>query len=523
MILNQIGASLTRATHPGDDAHSVTHTVILTHHFHSHPHPHPYPNPNRHRRVVRVREQQVKFVLGSKEYEDGNLKEGSPLRTFIPPALLPADRDARETTRPPSPSRMKHEPTLSCLIRSRCERFFPEQRRGSVGFLHRKVSAQIYLASRDSNEASWCWRCHVVTPLCTPNEKQKIEDLRTFLARPRTSDETHPPTISPELSDLPGQVYLDLALDGRKRLKFEPTPDWQDKARACLTACVDRSSLVAIADLDQSAESPYNAERAQKHFVHMVVFKRRWELEEVVSEMLTLVELFRSETRNASSVPRTPTTLDDSRDRSLAEAVRDRDPKCRMTGISGRKKIYTVEDRQAALNGEAMYGFLEVAHGLPFGMGQASFDLLTALTGVQCKCTADCVENAIVLQSTIHSLFGSWKLYLEWTPDGQVMIRTRTDLASPIPELRSVVNVRRQICDRPGALIDQPLWRRHDENINDIDPKFFMLHKFIGDIVGYEEDDEDEMSSVTEDNIDLLMDKLNAPDMDLLPREHVWD
>ncbi|KAJ7207108.1 hypothetical protein GGX14DRAFT_636239, partial [Mycena pura] len=382
---------------------------------------------------------------------------------------------------------------------------------------------------------------------------QKENFLRAFLARPRTSGETHPPPIPPELGDLPDQVYIDLALDyiqsypftrtfeiftpnGSKRSDFNPTPDWQAKARAYLTACVnvDRSSLAAIAD---QKTSPYNAKLEQQHFVHMVVFKRRWELEAVTSELLALVQLFRSETRIASSVA-TPavihhsflpmTTVGKSRDRTISENVQHRDLKCRMTGVSRKKKKYTAEEVQQFDNGETYYGTLEVAHGLPFGMGEASFPLVTALTGVQCKWKADCVENAILLQSGIHTLFGCWKLHLEWTPDGQVMIRARS-FPDIKPDLSTEVNAKGQLCHRPGALIDQPLRRPHNDSIADIDPKFFILHKFIGDIVWMcggaepisddEEEYEDEEMCVTEYNLNVLMDKLNAPEMNLVPRE----
>jgi len=37
-----------------------------------------------------------------------------------------------------------------------------------------------------------------------------------------------------------------------------------------------------------------------------------------------------------------------------------------------------------------------------------------------------------------------------------------------------------------------------------------------------EEDDEDEEMCVTEYNFDVLMDKLNTPEMDLVPREREW-
>jgi len=153
-----------------------------------------------------------------------------------------------------------------------------------------------------------------------------------------------------------------------------------------------------------------------------------------------------------------------------------------MTGLSRKKKKYTAEELQQFKNGETYYGILKVAHGLPFGMGEASFALVTALTGVQCQWKANCVENAILMHADIHKLFGSWKLYLEWTVDGQVMIRARsfTDIQ---PDLWDVGNAEGQRCHLPGALIDQPLRTPHDKSIADIDAKFFILHKFIGDIV----------------------------------------
>ncbi|KAJ7709527.1 hypothetical protein B0H17DRAFT_1190732 [Mycena rosella] len=168
------------------------------------------------------------------------------------------------------------------------------------------------------------------------------DPLRAFLARPRTSDETHPPTIPPELGDLPGQVYLDLALEYIQSYPFARI--FEAKARAYLTVRVnvDRSSLAAIAD---ESASPYNAELEKQNFVHMVVFKRRWELEEVASEMLTPVELVRSETRTASSVT-TPMTTGESRERTVPENVRDRDLKCRMTGVSREKYFYTPEEHE---------------------------------------------------------------------------------------------------------------------------------------------------------------------------------
>ncbi|KAJ7267416.1 hypothetical protein C8J57DRAFT_1616214 [Mycena rebaudengoi] len=341
-------------------------------------------------------------------------------------------------------------------------------------------------------------------------------------AHRRREPAPHPP----ELSELPGQVYLDLALEyiksypfsrafqvprkGRPSKKIHPNRDWQEKAREYLTACVnvDRSGLAAIVD-------SYNAEREQQRFVH-VVFQRRWVLEELASEVMALVDLgaflfyqssceclrlgkIRSETRTASDVA----TPSESGNKTIPEHVRDRDLRCRMTGISWAKWRMTEEDLLRTL---AIY---------------QAFELVAVLTGIKCDWTVDCVENALVLYCTIHNLFGAWKLYLEWTPDGKAIIRARSGTEFFLDDAQ------RRNCSQPGVLIDQPLKPPHDTNVNDIDRKYFVLHKFIGDIVWMSgvydddelEDEEDEEIYVTEDNIDLIMTKLSAPEMDLVPRE----
>jgi hypothetical protein len=93
--------------------------------------------------------------------------------------------------------------------------------------------------------------------------------------------------------------------------------------------------------------------------------------------------------------------------------------------------------------------------------------------------------------------------------------------------LASFNDAQRRNCSQSGVLVDQPLKPPRDTNVNDIDRKYFVLHKFIGDIVwmsGVYDDDEfeDEEGAemyVTEDNIDLIMAKLCAPEMHLVPRE----
>jgi hypothetical protein len=172
-----------------------------------------------------------------------------------------------------------------------------------------------------------------------------------------------------------------------------------------------------------------------------------------------------------------------------------------------------------------------------------TFAFVTSLTGIPCNWKADCVENAILLLAQLHKLFGAWKLYLEWTPNGEVLkcfydsmwrmkifkvfVRARSGHASPEGVLSALTDTRGQILSIPGVLVDTPLKPRHDTSINDVDRKFFVVHKFIGDIVfmvgeadpdNDEDDEDDEEACVTSRNIDVLFDKLKAPDMDLLPR-----
>jgi hypothetical protein len=49
---------------------------------------------------------------------------------------------------------------------------------------------------------------------------------------------------------------------------------------------VDRSALAIL-----SRDSPYDASLQQQRYIHEVIFKRRWELEEVASEMLAFIKL----------------------------------------------------------------------------------------------------------------------------------------------------------------------------------------------------------------------------------------
>ncbi|KAJ7267425.1 hypothetical protein C8J57DRAFT_1616216 [Mycena rebaudengoi] len=311
-----------------------------------------------------------------------------------------------------------------------------------------------------------------------------MEELRAFLAR---TDEGNPLPIPLELSELPGQVYLDLALEYIKSYPFSRTFQVPRQARTYLTACVNvyRSGLAAIAD-------SYNAEREQQRFVQ-VVFQQWWVLEELASEVMALVGLVRSETRTASDVA----TPSESGNKTIPEHVRDRDLRCRMTGISRAKWRMTEEDLLRGSIASKTLSYYTVQFTTSLGRGNSTWSgLLMERYGVP-----------------MHLM---WRMNIF-----KAIIRARSGTEF---FLASFNDAQRRNCSQPGVLIDQPLKPPHDTNVNDIDRKYFVLHKFIGDIVwmsGVYDDDEleDEEMYVTEDNIDLIMAKLSAPEMDSVPRE----
>ncbi|KAE9397517.1 hypothetical protein BT96DRAFT_1020774 [Gymnopus androsaceus JB14] len=129
-----------------------------------------------------------------------------------------------------------------------------------------------------------------------------------------------------------------------------------------------------------------------------------------------------------------------------------------------------------------------------------------------------------VIQASLHDLFGAFQLYLEW-----IFIRARTGAASPLFDLRAIVNDQEGICHQPGVLIDCPLRPRHNNTIPDIDQKFFVLHKFIGDIAWMcggadpgsddEEDEEEYHKVLSNKNFDEVVEMLNSSRLDFFSRE----
>lgn len=107
-----------------------------------------------------------------------------------------------------------------------------------------------------------------------------------------------PPTVPTHLASLTPDAYTAIALQYLETYPFDrpflrgkvlkvPTELWPKKARSYLRACilVDRSGLSSIGG------AIYNPTLEQQRFIHQVIYKRRWTLEELASEIIALVEL----------------------------------------------------------------------------------------------------------------------------------------------------------------------------------------------------------------------------------------
>ncbi|KAF8217099.1 hypothetical protein K438DRAFT_1953961 [Mycena galopus ATCC 62051] len=92
--------------------------------------------------------------------------------------------------------------------------------------------------------------------------------------------------------------------------------------------------------------------------------------------------------------------------------ARERDNKCRLTGIEREKEGSEAENQEA--RGVAA-DTLHVVHCSPFKTGNTSFDLIEELAGVKFTgWQANSVENAFLTRPTIHAQFAAFKIFFEW-------------------------------------------------------------------------------------------------------------
>ncbi|KAJ7784778.1 hypothetical protein B0H14DRAFT_2958847 [Mycena olivaceomarginata] len=184
--------------------------------------------------------------------------------------------------------------------------------------------------------------------------------------------------------------------------------------------------------------------------------------------------------------------------------VRERDDKCRLTGVEREKEGSEAEDQEAR---GIVTDTLQVVHCLPFKTGNTSFDLIEGLAGI----------NFTGWQA---DSFAAFKIFFEWTRTAkgeEIIIRGRTSPASPKTTLRGLLNDRGQRCE---SILDKPLRPRHDTSIADLDPKYFIIHKYMETSSGcLEEEDDEDVKVLSHTNIGAIIEKLHSPEMDMLPRE----
>ncbi|KAJ7686159.1 hypothetical protein B0H14DRAFT_3674831 [Mycena olivaceomarginata] len=303
----------------------------------------------------------------------------------------------------------------------------------------------------------------------TQEHKKNDTALFDFLLQPAEPGLTEPPSIPPSLDGLSAAVYLDAALRYVEQYPFDREfYKCQPKKRELFSYTVDS----------------------------------KWK-----EKARTYLQAFINVDRSALAPLRTSGSYD---------AAHEKQEFARKIIFPRRWKLEELASEMLAL-----VEFVQ--------MGQTSFALVEALTGIKCEdWVTNSIEYAFLAQPQVQELFGSFQLYLEWTDDRQIMIRGRTGEGNPRPFLQTIVNDRLQLCAEPGEFLDAPVRPRSNTTIADIDPIFFILHKFVGDIVWMcggpepafdnEEDDEEDMV-VSDTNIGILLEKLRSPAMDLVPRE----
>ncbi|KAJ7918921.1 hypothetical protein B0H13DRAFT_1990720 [Mycena leptocephala] len=359
------------------------------------------------------------------------------------------------------------------------------------------------------------------------------------------ADPPTPPALPAGAEGLPTDIlisacvrYVEQYHFKRKFYKYQPvsrvrstyTADakWRLRATKYLRGCilVDRSNLATLS----SNPTAYNPSVEQRQFLLNELIPRRWRLEEMASEMLALVEFVRSNTRTASAVA-TPIHTGEPRDRTVVDQVRERDVGCRMTGVKRTPQNLTTEQLHQYLRERPVtVPKLEVAHGLPYQMGETTYGLVKALTGIEFpidEWNPDVAQNAFLVQPTIHIIFSTFRIWLDFTPNG-IFIRGRDGQGTPLLSLSGVPNKRRKFCDLPNEFIDRELEPTYDLTAPDLDQKIFIIHRFVGDIVWLsggaesesdDEDDDGEREMIRlEDHLEELNEKLRSSNMEFVPR-----
>ncbi|KAF9015788.1 hypothetical protein BDZ89DRAFT_1220301 [Hymenopellis radicata] len=226
----------------------------------------------------------------------------------------------------------------------------------------------------------------------------------------------------------------------------------------------------------------YDANLVQQRFIHEGLFKHRWALDELASEMIALLKLVSDATQLGCGTEN-----------------------CRLSGVIRDKNRTDAEALELELS-EVPVATMQVAHGLPFAMGETSFCLVEVLTGLPIYDLGSplltVVQNALL--------------------DEQFYIRGRRSpaRANPRSVLFGISNDRGERCSDPFALINTPLRPRAVESIADIDMKYFTLHKFIGDIAWMcggaepesdnEGEDGEDMKVLSAENWLILKEKLTC-------------
>ncbi|KAJ7250561.1 hypothetical protein C8J57DRAFT_1354191, partial [Mycena rebaudengoi] len=178
-----------------------------------------------------------------------------------------------------------------------------------------------------------------------------------------------------------------------------------------------------------------------------------------------------------------PLTHDENRVRTVVDNVRKRDNfyRCRRTAwmMLGTHPV------QAETIPVMYKAPLEVLHGFPYGVGaNVSPGTILAITGVSFEnSVADHESNALPLHIILHALFTNFQIYFELNANNELVLcyRTQPPQADPTGSFLGVGSPRRNL--QSLLVLDGDTLRPVPATqIAEPDPKFFFLHKALGDV-----------------------------------------
>ncbi|KAJ7212048.1 hypothetical protein GGX14DRAFT_621464 [Mycena pura] len=295
---------------------------------------------------------------------------------------------------------------------------------------------------------------------------------------------TNAPVVPPEIEVLTTPEYADVARAYIESYEFPKCSSIDNPYGASESpqALADirrryKTVLTGFVDLDrgmfQSVDPTVNPTAARRAFILHEIFEKRDALEKQGSRYFSLIETILTWTPSAYDIFENDATC----------AVMNVSPLvwCIYLYPNGCVPLTMDEDEY---DPDAIEASLGVVHILPYAAGTGAWPMLARVTGMSIKdWDADHESNAILLHDALNRAFSGFRIYFEQNTKNEIVIRFRTEplYANPIRTFRPMYSPRRDFrC--PLAEDGEALLAVADPGIPDLDPKFCLVHKALGDI-----------------------------------------